>query len=74
MELRCKKIEIDDLLKDRPNVLASWKTGADATDLEKSFARQRDIPESRRLSSELSRAGDADGLYRFRLFWERTLV
>lgn len=60
MELRDKKMEIDDLLKDRPNVLAAWKTGADAEDLEKSFALQRDIPETKRLSSELRRAGDAD--------------
>jgi len=47
-------------MRERPGVLASWRTGADAEDLEASFARQRDIPETKRLSTELRRAGDAD--------------
>jgi methylaspartate mutase epsilon subunit len=58
VELRNGKIDVDDLLKMRPDVLAAWRTGAGAEDIEASFARQRDIPVTKRLSSELARAED----------------
>ena len=41
----------------RPGVLGTWETGADVQDLEETFSYQRGIPEEKRFSTALDRAG-----------------
>ncbi|MEG0144996.1 MAG: methylaspartate mutase subunit E, partial [Clostridia bacterium] len=55
MEIRNKKIPMDEFNKLRQTVLSQWPTGKDV-DLEEAFAYQRAIPEEKRFAEKLSKA------------------
>jgi len=60
VELRNEKIPVDEFVKLRAEALATWATGADASDLEKNAACAGAVPEKKRFAPALARAG-ADG-------------
>lgn len=57
MEIKNVKIPMDDFLKEREEVLASWPTGKDI-DFEEAVEYQRSIPEEKRFSSKLWKADE----------------
>ena len=58
MELKNIKLKMDEFMKERKEVLATWKTGEDAKDLESNFSYQRKISKSKSFSLKLK---EADG-------------
>ncbi len=59
MELRNRKIDLDDFMAMRPEVLATWHTGEQVADLEASVAYQAACPDSKRFSTSLQEADRA---------------
>ncbi|HRU04583.1 MAG TPA: methylaspartate mutase subunit E [Candidatus Brocadiia bacterium] len=56
MKLEDRKLDLDEFMASRPEVLASWSTGAEAADLEASIAYQAAIPAQKRFSEALRKA------------------
>ena len=55
MEIRNKRLTVDEFMKQRADVLAQWPTGKDV-DLDEAFAYQRAIPAGKRFSQKLRKA------------------
>ena len=55
MEIRNKKLTIDEFMRQRGDVLAQWPTGKNV-DLEEAFQYQRAIPAAKRFSNKLRKA------------------
>lgn len=59
MSLRNQKLETDDFLRERAEVMATWPTG-EGVDFEDGVRYQLTLPDSKRFSSALARA-ERDG-------------
>ncbi len=55
MEIRNKKLTIDEFMRQRGDVLSQWPTGKDV-DLDEAFQYQRAIPAAKRFSNKLRKA------------------
>ncbi len=61
MELRNKKLKLDDFMSERDHVLQTWHTGKDITHFEDGVKYQQAIPESKNFAKKLFEA-DRDGI------------
>jgi methylaspartate mutase epsilon subunit len=59
VELLNRRMAVDDLMALRRDVLASWRTGAEAEDLDESFAYQSACPPEKRFALALRRAEES---------------
>ncbi|MGI6087736.1 MAG: methylaspartate mutase subunit E [Kiritimatiellia bacterium] len=56
MDIKNRKLTMDDFMRERAEALATWPTGAEAENLDESFAWQSAIPDSKRFSTAIGKA------------------